>query len=269
MSGFMIGAVVACVALAATAGLGHAAIQTEAVPYKDGDTALEGFLAYDDAAKGPQPLVLVVHEWWGLNDYAKSRARQLAQLGYVAFAVDMYGKGVLATDAKEAGTLAGKLRSDRPAMRKRILAALDAVKSNPRVDPKRIAAIGYCFGGTTVLELARSGADIAGVVSFHGGLDAPKAEGTSPIKCKVLVLTGPDDRSVPPTLIATFEDEMRQAKADYQINIYGGAVHAFTNPANGSDPSTNVAYNAAADRRSWQAMKDFFAELFGPPAAKP
>ena len=264
MSSLMNFAIIAGAALAATSALSHAAVQVEAIAYKDGDTVLEGYLAYDDAVKSPQPLVLVVHEWWGLNDYAKGRARQLAQLGYVAFAVDMYGKGVLAKDAKSAGALAGKLRSDRPAMRKRILAGLDAVKSNPRVDANRIAAIGYCFGGTTVLELARSGANIAGVVSFHGGLDAPKpAEGDS-IKCKVLALSGADDRSVPPAQVAAFSDEMRQAKADYQIVLYGGAVHAFTNPASGNDPSTNVAYNAAADRRSWQAMRDFFTELFAP-----
>lgn len=254
-------AIIAGAALAATAAFVQAAVQTEAIPYKDGDTVLEGYLAYDDAVKRPQPLVLVVHEWWGLNDYAKSRARQLAQLGYVAFAVDMYGKGVLAKDAKTAGALAGKLKSDRPAMRKRIAAGLDAVKSNPRVDPNRIAAIGYCFGGTTVLELARSGANIAGVVSFHGGLDSPKPADDS-IKCKVLALSGADDRSVPTTQIAAFSDEMRQAKADYQIVLYGRAVHAFTNPASGNDPSTNVAYNAAADRRSWQAMRDFLTELF-------
>jgi dienelactone hydrolase len=234
------------------------------VAYKDGNTALEGCLVYDDAVKGPQPLVLVVHEWWGLNDYAKGRARQLAELGYVAFAVDMYGKGVLAKDSKEAGALAGKLRSDRPAMRKRILAALEAVKSNARVDPRRIGAIGYCFGGTVALELARSGADVACVVSFHGGLEAQNPADGKNIQCKVLVLTGADDRSVPTTQIAAFEEEMRQAKADYQIVLYGGAVHAFTNPASGSDPSTNVAYNAAADRRSWRAMRDFFAEVFSP-----
>jgi dienelactone hydrolase len=264
MSSLMTSAIIVGAALAATAALAHAAVQVESMPYKDGDTALEGYLAYDDTAKGSQPLVLVVHEWWGLNDYAKTRARQLAELGYVAFAVDMYGKGVLAKDAKTAGTLAGKLRSDRPAMRKRILAGLDAVKSNQRVDPNRIAAIGYCFGGTAVLELARSGANIAGVVSFHGGLDTPKPADANSIKCKVLALTGADDRSVPMTQVAAFADEMRQAKADYQIVLYGGAVHAFTNPASGNNPSTNVAYNAAADRRSWQAMRDFFTEAFTP-----
>jgi dienelactone hydrolase len=257
--------------LAATSWAVQAAVKTEPVAYKDGDVALEGLLAYDDAAQGARPLVLVVHEWWGLNDYAKGRARQLAEMGYVAFAVDMYGKGVLATDAKQAGELAGKLKGDRKLMRQRVVAALDAVKSNPRVDPKRIAAIGYCFGGTTVLELARSGADIAAVVSFHGGLDtpAPAPADARNIKAKVLVCTGADDRAVPTAQLAAFIDEMRAGKVDYEIAIYGSAVHAFTNPASGDDPSKNVAYNAAADRRSWQAMKDFLAEVFAPPPAKP
>ncbi|MFB3893811.1 MAG: dienelactone hydrolase family protein [Phycisphaerae bacterium] len=239
-----------------------AAIKSQLLAYKDGDVQLEGYLVCDDAATGKRPAVLVVHEWWGLNDYAKKRADQLAGMGYVALAVDMYGKGVLAKTAKEAGELAGKLRSDRPAMRKRILAALDALKKDERVDPARIAAVGYCFGGTVVLELARSGAEIAGVVSFHGGLDSPDPDSGKNIKCKVLVETGADDKSAPMTAISAFEDEMRKGGVDYQIDIHGSAVHGFTNDANGSDPSKNVAYNEKADKRSWQAMKDFFAEIF-------
>ncbi len=212
MGGIMMSsmAVGAAVAIMATSAL--AAIKTEAVEYKDGQTVLEGVLAYEESAKAPRPLVLVVHEWWGLNDYAKGRARQLAELGYVAFAVDMYGKGVLAKDAKQAGDLAGKFRSDRKLMRQRITAALEAVRSNPRVDPKRIAAIGYCFGGTVVLELARSGADIAGVVSFHGGLDATDPAEAKNIRCSVLVCTGADDRSVPMSQVEAFRDEMRKVK---------------------------------------------------------
>jgi dienelactone hydrolase len=223
---------------------------------------MEGYLAYDDSAKSPQPLVLVVHEWWGLNDYAKGRARQLAEMGYVAFAVDMYGKGVVTSDAQQAGEVAGKLKADRPLMRRRINAALEAAKANPRVDKKRIAAIGYCFGGTVVLELARSGADVAGVVSFHGNLDTPTPADAKNVKAKVLICTGADDKAVPMSQISAFEDEMRLGKVDYRINIYGGAVHSFTNPASGDDPSKNVAYNANADKRSWQAMKDFFGEIF-------
>lgn len=240
-----------------------AAVKTQAVEYKDGDTVLEGYLAYDDALPGKRPAVLVVPEWWGLNDYAKGRARQLAEMGYVAFAVDMYGKGVLAKTAKEAGELAGKFRSDRAMMRTRIASALAELRKNDRVDPKRIAAIGYCFGGTAVLELARSGADIAGVVSFHGGLDNPKPDDAKNIKCKVLVLTGADDPSVSAEQVKAFQDEMRKAGVDWQMTFYSGARHGFTNPDNGNPPTGPVAYNEKADKRSWQAMKDFFAELFG------
>jgi dienelactone hydrolase len=257
-----IGVAMGVVALVQGAAAG--AVATQAVAYKDGDVALEGFLAYDDSAKGTLPLVLVVHEWWGLNDFAKDKAKELASQGYVAFAVDMYGKGVLAKDPKQAGELAGKFKGERKLMRQRIIAGLGAVKGNPRVDAKRIAAIGYCFGGTVVLELARSGADIAGVVSFHGGLDTPDPQDAKNIKCKVLVQSGADDRSVPAAQVAAFEDEMRQGKVDYQVVIYGGAVHGFTNRANGDDPSKNVAYNEKADKRSWQAMKAFFAEVLKP-----
>ena len=261
MSRMMNGVLVVAVVMAA--GPAAAGVKTQAVEYKDGPTVLEGFLAYDTGTAGkPRPAVLVVHEWWGLNAYAKSRARQLAEMGYVAFAVDMYGKGVLAKDRTQARKLAGAVRSNRTLMRRRILAALNVVKSDPRVDAKRIAAIGYCFGGTVVLELARSGADVAGVVSFHGGLGAPDATDAKSIKSKVLVLTGADDRMVPMSKLAAFADEMRRRKADYQIILYGGAVHSFTNPLSGDKPSTNVAYDAKADKRSWRAMKDFFIEIF-------
>ena len=253
---------IAVVAAAAMmAGPAAAVVRTRAVAYKDGRTVLEGFLAYDDAAGKPGPAVLVVHEWWGLNAYAKTRARQLAGMGYVAFAVDMYGKGVLAMNRTQARKLAGNVRSNRKLMRRRILAALNVVKSNPRVDAKRIAAMGYCFGGTVVLELARSGADVAGVVSFHGGLGKRDSTDRTRIKSKVLVLTGADDRSVPMPKLAAFADEMRQGKVDYQIIIYGGAVHSFSNPLSGNNPSSNVAYNVKADKRSWQAMKGFFVEI--------
>ncbi|MCE5278305.1 MAG: dienelactone hydrolase family protein [Planctomycetaceae bacterium] len=257
---FPIALATAILALASPAA--HAALATQTVAYAHQQTQMQGLLVLDDAAPTPQPLVLVVHEWWGLNDYARNRARQLAQMGYAAFAVDMYGKGVVAKTRDEAAKLAGPLRSDRKLMRARIKAALDAVSKNPRVDAKRIAVIGYCFGGTVALELARSGADIAGVVSFHGGLDTPTPQDARSIKAKILVCTGADDRSVPMTQVQGFIEEMRPAKVNYQINIYSGAVHAFTNPASGDDPSTNVAYNETADKRSWEAMKNFFDEIF-------
>jgi dienelactone hydrolase len=239
-----------------------AAVVGSKVDYRHGDTVLEGYLAYDDASREARPGVLVVHEWYGLNDYAMKRADQLAGLGYVAFALDMYGKGVRAADNKEAGALAGKYKGDRPLMRARALAGLDVLKKNIMVDPRRIAAIGYCFGGTTVLELARSGADVAGVVSFHGGLDAPPSETAPTIRAKVLVLHGADDPLVPAKDMAAFQDEMRRGGVDWQMIYYGGAVHSFTNPQAGADPIKGVAYHERSERRSWQAMKLFFDEIF-------
>lgn len=240
----------------------HGAIHTEWVQYRHGETALEGYLAYDDAVKGPRPGVLVVHEWMGLGDYAMKRAEQLAGMGYVAFALDMYGKGVRAKTPEDAAKLSGTYKGNRPLMRARAQAGLDELRKQPLVDPARIAAIGYCFGGTTVLELARSGAPVVGVVSFHGGLGTPEPGEAKNIKGKVLVLHGADDPHVPAAEVAAFQDEMRKAAVDWQMIYYGGAVHSFTNPGSGTDASTGVAYNEKADKRSWEAMKVFFKELF-------
>jgi dienelactone hydrolase len=240
----------------------QAALRTETREYKLGDTVLEGYLAYDDVVKGPRPGVLVVHEWWGVNDYVKKRTEQLAALGYIAFAADIYGKGVLAKTVEEAMALSGKFRNNRGLMRERAQAGLDVLKKNPLTDPRRISAIGYCFGGTTVLELARSGADIAGVVSFHGGLDTPNPANAGGIKSRVLALTGADDPYAKPETVTAFEDEMRKAGADWYLVSYGSAVHGFTNSANGTDNSKGVAYNERADKRSWKAMKDFLKEIF-------
>lgn len=243
--------------------LTQAAIETKAVEYQQGDTRLVGYLAYPKDAKGPLPGVLVVHEWLGLNDYAKRRADQLAELGYVAFAADIYGDGKVVADPKEAGTLSGSYKKDRPLLRARVAAALATLKAQPGVAPDKVAAIGYCFGGTTVLELARSGANVAGVVSFHGGLDTPAPQDAKNIHAKVLALHGADDPYVPADQVAAFENEMRQGGVDWQLVAYGGAVHGFTNPANGNDNSKGAAYNAVADARSWAAMRQFFGELFG------
>ena len=240
----------------------QAALHTETVEYKHGGTVLEGYLAYDDAFKGKRPGVMVVHEWWGLNDYIKGRAEQLAKLGYMAFAADMYGKGVHAKTAEEAGMLAGMFRSDRPLMRSRAKAGLDVLLAHQMTDAKRIAAIGYCFGGGVVLELARSGSDIRGVVSFHGSLDNPNPEDAGNIKADVLVLHGGADPFVTPDQVLSFWKEMSRSNADWEIDIYSGAVHSFTNPASGSDPSKGVAYNEKADKKSWEAMKLFFSEIF-------
>lgn len=246
-----------------TVALGtRADIVSKAVEYKQGDTALEGFSVYDDAVQGKRPGVLVVHQWKGLGDYEKKRAEMLAKLGYNVFAADIYGKGVRPQTPKDAGAEAGKYKNDRALLRERVRAGLDMLAHHELTDSKRVAAIGYCFGGTTVLELARSGADVAGVVSFHGGLGSPVPGDAKNIKGKVLALHGADDRAVPPAEVAAFEDEMRQAGVDWQLVAYGGAVHAFTDWNAGNDNAKGAAYNERADRRSWEAMKQFFAEIF-------
>jgi len=248
--------------LLAGASVATAEVRTKVVEYKHGDAVLEGYLAWDDAVKGKRPGVLVVHEWTGLGSYAKMRAEKLAGLGYVAFAIDIYGKGIRPKTPQEAGAQAGIYKSDRQLMRARSLAGLNVLLGNEMCDTKRVAAIGYCFGGTTVLEIARSGADIAGVASFHGALDTPNPGDAKNIKCKVLALHGGDDPYVPRKDVEAFEDEMRVGGVDWQLNVYSGAVHAFTNPEAGDDNSKGAAYNAKADRRSWDAMKLFFVEIF-------
>jgi dienelactone hydrolase len=248
--------------VAITAQMSLAKLQTKTIEYKQGDAVLEGYLAFDDVFTGNRPGVLVVHEWKGLGNYAKSRAEQLAKMGYVAFAVDIYGKGIRPTTNEEAAAEAGKFYKDVPLMRARVNAGLQILRSQPNVDTAKLAAIGYCFGGKTVLELARSGASIAGVVSFHGTLATPNPEDAKNIKCKVLVCHGGIDPNVPPDEVKAFEDEMAAANVDWQLIAYGGAVHSFTNPESGNDPSKGVAYNEKADKRSWQAMQSFFAEIF-------
>jgi len=242
--------------------LAGAKLHQQAVDYQQGGAVLSGYLAYDDSFAGLRPAVLVYHHWMGIDQYIKDRTDQLAKLGYVAFAGDIYGKGVRPANATEAGVISTTYRNDRALMRKRAQAALDTLRLIPRVDVKRIAAIGYCFGGGVALELARSGADIAGVASFHGTLDTPHPEDAKNIKGKILVMQGTDDPVAPIKAIGDLEDEMRNGGVDYEINLYGGAVHSFTQPMAGNDPKTGNAYNPEADRRSWQAIKDFFAELF-------
>ena len=236
-------------------------IVTRTIEYKDGNTVLEGYLAYDDAKKGKMPAVLIVHEWTGIGPYVKRRAEQIAGLGYVAFAIDIYGKGVRPANDEEAGKQAAIYRGDRQLMRRRALAGMEEVKKLEFVDQSRLAAIGYCFGGGVALEMARSGADLKGVVSFHGNLDTPRPESDT-IKAKILVCHGADDPYVPQEQVNAFQNEMRKAKADWEMIIYGSAVHGFTNPEHGDDPSKGAAYNKEADMRSWEAMKQFFKEIF-------
>ena len=240
----------------------EAAVKTRIIDYKQGDTVLEGYLAWDDAKVGDRPGVLVVHEWTGINDNIRQRTEALAKLGYVAFAADIYGKGVRPTAPADAAKTAGIYKNDRKLLRARVRAGLEELKKQKFVDTQRLAAIGFCFGGTSVLELARDGADVSGIVSFHGGLSTPTPRDARNIKAKVLALHGADDPFVKPDEVAAFQDEMRKAGVDWQLNIYGSAVHGFTNPANGTDNSKGAAYNAKADKRSWEAMKSFFAEIF-------
>jgi dienelactone hydrolase len=251
------------VALAIAAGTADAKVKTQLVEYKEGTTVLEGYLAYDDAATGKRPGVLVVHAWMGLDDDAKKRAEMLAEMGYVAFAADIYGKGIRPKDRDEAAKQAGSYKKDRALLRKRVNAAFDTMVKNAKVDATKTAAIGYCFGGTTVLELARSGAKVGGVVSFHGGLDSPAPADGKNIKARVLVLHGASDQGIKADDKAAFEKELTDAKVDWQLVEYGGAVHCFTHKHAGSDASKGCAYDQKADERSWAAMRAFFDELFG------
>jgi dienelactone hydrolase len=235
---------------------------SEEVPYTQEGKTFHGVLAYDNAQKGPRPGVLVVHEWWGLNEFVKQKAMEIASLGYVVFAADMYGDGATTDDPQVANKWSGEVKGV-PLMRSRANYALELLKKNPRVDARRVGAIGFCFGGTTVLELAWSGADLAGVVSFHGGLTSPKPEDVETIKAKVLVLHGAEDPFEKPEVITDFQNTLGKAKVDWQMVIYGGAMHSFTNPNADSHHIKGVAYNEKAASRSWKHMELFFRELFG------
>jgi dienelactone hydrolase len=238
-----------------------AAVVGKTVEYKQGGTVLEGYLAYPDNTLGKVPGVIVVHEWNGLGDYAQSRARLLAELGYVAFAADIYGKGIRPTDVKGCAAESAKYKGDRKLMRARAKAAYDVLRKDPRVDAMKIAAIGYCFGGTVVLEMARSGLPLKGVASFHGGLDTPVPSKMGSIKAKVLILHGADDPFAPADQVTAVEKELKAAGADYQVNLYGGAQHGFTNPDN-KGVLPGALYNEQADQRSWKALMQFFDEIF-------
>ena len=258
-------AVIACPLLStASAAETPGSILERSVEYEHDGTLCEGFLAYDEAMEGPGPGVIVIHEWNGINPQILERCRMLARLGYVAFAADIYGKGVRPATREESAQQATIYRKDRTLMRNRANAALSAIRKVPQVDPAKVAAIGYCFGGGVALELARSGADILGAVSFHGNLDTPDPKIARQIRAKILVLHGAADPHVPMEQVQAFREEMEQAGIDWQLVMYGGAVHSFTNPGAGNDPSRGSAYDEKADQRSWLAMQSLFSEIFKP-----
>lgn len=237
-------------------------IITKEIEYKDGNTILHGYLAYDNSNENPRPGILIIHQWRGLSDYEKMRARQLAESGYVAFAADIYGKDVRPSTPEEAGKEAGKYYGDLNLFRQRLNAGLEELKKQQFTDGGKIAVIGYCFGGSGALELARSGADIKGAVSFHGGLKTQNPDDAKNIKGRILVLHGAVDPYVPDEDVTAFKKEMEAAGIDYVLTEYAGAVHSFTMESAGNDPSKGSAYNEKADKRSWKAMSEFFDELF-------
>jgi dienelactone hydrolase len=226
---------------------------------------MKGYLAFDENIKGPRPGVLVVHEWWGLNDYARMRARMLAELGYTALAIDMYGDDKVAAHPADAQKFSSEVLQNFAVAKARFLAGMELLKEKPFVDPTRIAAIGYCFGGGIVLNMARQGVDLQGVVSFHGSLSPVQPAQPGVVKARILVLHGDADRFTTPEQIAAFKKEMEEAKVDYRFISYPGATHSFTNPdADKIAQKFNmpIAYNAEADRKSWEEMKQFLTEIF-------
>jgi dienelactone hydrolase len=237
----------------------HAAVKMEPVAYKQGNTTLRGQIAYDDAIHVKRPGILVVHEWWGLNDYAEMRARDLAKAGYVAFALDMYGDGKHTDHPDEAGAWAAAVSQNQKEGEARFMAAYDLLKKDSRVDPDHIAAIGYCFGGGVVLHMALVGCDLDGVVSFHGSLPQEPARGK--VVAHILVCHGAADGFTPPDKVLNFQKNLTDAGADWEFISYGGAKHSFTNPNADKTGVAGLAYNEKADHRSWQTMLDFLHEV--------
>jgi dienelactone hydrolase len=238
----------------------HGAVKSVPVEYKAGETTLKGVISYDDAIKGKRPGVMVVHEWWGLNDYARRRASMLAEMGYVAFAIDMFGEGKVTEHPQEAGEWAGALSANAEMAAARFTAAHDLLKQNERVDAERIAAIGYCMGGTTVLKMALNGADLDAAVSFHAGLFSEPQKG--PVTASILVCHGAADGFIPAEVVTAFQENLAASGADYEFISFGGAVHSFTNPTADDRGIPGLKYDAKADARSWAAMKAFLKGAF-------
>lgn len=245
--------------------LATGAIIGEQITYKSDDFSMQGYLAYDDTISGKRPGILVVHEWWGQNEYARERARMLAELGYTALAVDMYGDGKQAEHPDDAGKFAAEVKQNLPAATLRFQAAMQILQKHPTIDAEHIAAIGYCFGEGVVLEMARQGLDLDAVVSFHGSLATESPAAPGKIKARILVCNGADDKFVPPEQIEAFHREMKAAGVEYTFIYYPGAKHSFTNPSAdiyAEKFNLPVGYNKEADRKSWQDMQDFLKAIF-------
>lgn len=238
------------------------ALRQRVVEYRDSDAVLEGRLAWDDTVEGPRPGVLVAHAWSGRSDYEDGKADALATLGYAALAIDLYGKGVRGGDPETNASLMQPFIDDRVSLQQRLLVSLDELRRQPEVDGSQVAAVGFCFGGLCVLDIARSGADIAGVISFHGLFASPGNTSGNRIRAKVLALHGWDDPMATPEAVNALAAELSAMGADWQLHAYGNTMHAFTNPAAGN-ADIGTVYDPVADRRSWQAMKNFLDELFG------
>jgi len=236
----------------------HAAVKSRVVEYEAGGVPLQGYLAWDDAAKGRRPGVLVVHEWWGHNQHARNAADKLAKAGYVAFALDMYGKGKVTTHPDSAQAFAAEAMKDATAIPGRFDAALAVLKTDSHVDGSRIGAIGYCFGGAVVLDMARAGEDLKAVGTFHGALATQHPAEPGKVKAKLLVQTGAEDPMVNADAVAAFEKEMKAAGANLRVISYPGAKHSFTNPNADKSGVPGLAYNASADLKSWAELIKFF-----------
>ena len=240
----------------------HAKVVSETIDYKDGDTKLTGYIYFDDASKEKRPGVLVIHEWWGLNDYAKKRAEMLAEMGYVAFAADMYGDKKVTKHAEDAKGWATQITSNIDAWQRRANRTLEILGKHKLVKSDDMAAIGYCFGGATVMQIAYSGTQLDGVVSFHGSLPVANEAQAKVIKTKVMIAHGYADSFIPKDHVAKFKQALEDANVDWQFHAYGGAHHSFTNERANDYGIDGLKYNSAADQRSWKSMQEFFKEIF-------
>lgn len=245
----------------------HATIQGKEVIYTSGDTTLKGYIAYDDAIRGRRPGILVVHEWWGNNGYTRERATMLAKLGYTALALDMYGEGKEARHPDEAAKFSNELAKNLPLAKARFESAIKLLQQQDNVDPKNIAALGYCFGGSVVLQMARLGEDLKGVASFHGSLATETPAEPGKVRARIISFTGTEDPMIPAKQVVAFRQEMERAGVDYKVVTFAGVKHSFTNPAAdeyGRKFNLPLAYDAAADKASWDETKSFLADIFKP-----